>query len=274
MPKAHKTITIFEIKSSQKDISNKMHNELLQKQYDFELEQRNSIASAINIPIVAVTVVSSAASIISIDYQYNSSIKTYIFLFFITLTAIFIARSVFFTFKSFLDYEYKKLPNSASLLLYRADLLEWHTKNPTSNSTATAEESTNFDFSNYLNNLLADAADWNSQNNIIRGNYLHRSTAAVAISILMLAPSGLLYIHNKATSEEKTYQVQLIQPTNQSAKEKNVSNNSNNSNTNTPTTAPLQAPIPSTKPTGPSNVIFKGNTDIPKPSATNNLEKK
>ena len=44
-----------------------MHLELFRKQYDFELDQRNSLTSATNIPLVAITVVASATSVILVD---------------------------------------------------------------------------------------------------------------------------------------------------------------------------------------------------------------
>lgn len=56
-----------------------MHLELFRKQYDFELDQRNSLTSATNIPLVAITVVASATSVILVDYRYGLDALTYTF---------------------------------------------------------------------------------------------------------------------------------------------------------------------------------------------------
>ena len=50
-----------------------MHLELFRKQYDFELDQRNSLTSATNIPLVSITVVASATSVILVDYRYGGN---------------------------------------------------------------------------------------------------------------------------------------------------------------------------------------------------------
>ena len=54
-----------------------MEQEIYQKQYDFELEQRNSIASAANVPIVALTILGGALSTMIVDFQYSWGIFTY-----------------------------------------------------------------------------------------------------------------------------------------------------------------------------------------------------
>lgn len=249
-----------------------MHNDLFQKQYDFELEQRNSIASAINIPIVAITVVASATSIISIDYQYKKeNASTYAFVFFETLTLAAIVFAIFYIFRSFWNYEYKKLPNSTSLKKYHAELLNWHIKEGCIGEDVKINADASF--LDYLNEQLADAGDWNGQNNIVRGNYLHLATAAIAIAAATLLPAGLIYIYNKATTDEKIHQVQIINQISQQPKEYKMTTNSQNGN-NKPVAAPVAAPAPSPKPSGPPNVVFKGNSDMLKPNANNNPQKK
>ena len=245
-----------------------MFTELLQRQYDFELEQRNSLASSINIPIVAATVISSAISVMALDYQYSASIGTYFFIFAIVSVAISIAYSISFIFKSFLNYEYKKLPSSTSLRHHYGDLINWHKDN--SSPSDEPEKLARHDFDDYLNKLISEAADWNSINNIRRGNYLHVATQTIAISTAMLILPGSFYIYNKVSAPDKIAQVKIIQFANKPIEVTIMSDNTTN---NAPASAPLQAPISSTKPVGPSNQTFKGNTEIPKPNLINNQKK-
>lgn len=247
-----------------------MDSELFRKQYDFELEQRNTIASATNIPIVAITVVASATSAVLLDFQYTRSLLTFVFLAFTSLTLVAIVFSVYYLFRSFWNYEYKKLPSSSALKQYHDELLDWHSVNGQSSKEAPASAAE--DFLQYINSRLAEASDWNGQNNIVRGNFLHMATAAVAIAVASLIPAGLSYIYNKATAEEKTHKVRITEFINPAHQEVNMSNKSGSSN-NKPVAAPSPPPAPTAKPSGPPNVVFKGNTDMPKPSANSTTKK-
>lgn len=246
----------------------KMYNELFQKQYDFELEQRNSIASATNIPIVAITVVASATCAILLDFQYSKALATYAFIVFVVLAISSFGYSVFCLFRSFWNYEYQKLPSSFLLKQHYETLKKWHLDNGCLEDAAI--ESANVDFSDYLNGNLANAADWNSQNNIARGNYLHRATAAVATSVIFLLPAGAIYIYNKAIADEKVHAVKIVSSSEISTKELTMATNPNQSSggTSQPAAAPA-APASTPKPAGPPNTVFKGSVITPKPNASN-----
>ncbi|MDP1924968.1 MAG: hypothetical protein Q8K57_09315 [Thiobacillus sp.] len=258
-----------------------MHIELFRKQYDFELEQRISIASTTNIPIVAITVVASALSAVLLDYQYKYNPQSYAFLVFSFLALVAIIFSVFFLFRSFWNYEYQKLPSAALLKQHYDELHTWHVQN--GRIPQEAKEIADADFIEYVNVRLAEAGDWNGQNNIVRGNYLHMATAAVALSVAALIPAGLIYIHNKATSEDNIHQVEIVNPNDYYKPEVHMSNQVTSGNNKpagspaaapatTPTAAPTLAPNP--KPAGPPNVVFKGNTELVKPNTSNNFIKK
>ncbi len=252
-----------------------MFGELFQKQYDFELEQRNSIASATNIPLVAITILASATSALLLDYQYKNTLQCYFFLAFAVITLVSILFSVFCLFRSFWNYEYQKLPTSTSLKQHYQDLHAWHIQN--GNHSKDAIENAATDFSSYVEAKLAEAADWNGQNNIVRGNYLHMATVAVAIGVASLIPVGLIHIYNKANSEEKTHQVRVLNLINQPKQEMQMSNQSSgggNKPVATPAPAPAPAPAPNSKPSGPPNLVFKGNADMVKPNSHNNSPKK
>lgn len=246
-----------------------MDSDLFRKQYDFELEQRNSIASATNIPVVAITVAASAASAVLLDFQYQRSTTTYLFLAFSAVTLVAIFLSFYYVFRSFWNYEYKKLPGSLALKQHYDALVEWHCS--TGLSPKEAKQSSEEDFLEYINERLADASDWNGQNNIVRGNFLHMATAAVAIAVGALIPGGLIYIYNKATAEDKVHVVRIAAPYNQSPSEAKMATQSGGNNK--PAAAPSPAPTPAAKPSGPPNTVFKGNSDMPKPNAGSQSKK-
>lgn len=250
-----------------------MHLDLFRKQYDFELEQRNGLTAATNIPIVAITVVASAASVILLDYRYNRDLLSYVFGVFAGTAVLTMAFSVYSVFRSFWNYNYQKLPSGKALRQHNEDLLAWHLQNgcPPGDAKVLAEA----DFADYLTGQIAEAADWNGQNNIVRGNYLHRATAAIAIGVALFLPAALLYAHNKATVDDKILQVRITEPVSIKHKEPSMSSSQTPSRSSQPASAPASAPapapapapMPSAKPAGPSNVMFKANTDLTKPSA-------
>lgn len=252
-----------------------MYQDLFQKQYDFELEQRNGLTSATNIPMVAITVVASAVSVIVVDFHYAPDIATYGFSLLALATLGAISFSVYSVFRSFWNYDYKKLPRSADLRQHSEDLLGWYIKN---GSTAVeARPLAEADFLDYLTERIAEATDWNGQNNVVRGNYLHRATAAIALGVALLLPTALLYAHNKLTADEKVHQVRLVAPIPMLSKEllmssKPTTTTSGSQPAATPTSTP--APAPAAKPSGPPNLVFKGNSDLAKPSAGSSPQKK
>lgn len=243
-----------------------MHLELFRKQYDFELDQRNGLTSATNIPLVAITVVASATSVILVDYRYGFDALTYTFCALAATALGAVAFSVYSLFRSFWNYEYQKLPRSIDLLKYIGELHEWHVNN--GNTPTEARTLADADFAEYLLQRVADATDWNGQNNIVRGNRLHQATAAIALGVAFLLPTALMYAYNKVTADEKTHQVRIVAPIPTPTKEALMSS-SQNPPPSQPASAPAPAPalVPSAKPAGPPNLVFKGNSDLSKPTA-------
>lgn len=252
-----------------------MHPDLARKQYDFELDQRNGLTSATNIPLVAITVVASAISVVLIDYRYGSDYLTYAFGIFATATLCAIVFSVYSLFRSFWNYDYQKLPRSADLLKHSQDLYSWHAQN--GSSSVEARILADADFTDYLVEKIAEATDWNGQNNMVRGNRLHRATAAIALGVMLLLPTALLYTYRKVTAEDKVYQVRIADPVQKSIKENNLTTSNNQGSSqpaSAPAPAPAPAPVPTAKPSGPPNLVFKGNSDLTKPSTGSTSPKK
>jgi len=132
-----------------------MDRDLFRQQYDFELEQRNSIAAATNIPLIAIIIVASATSVILLDYQYKSIFQTYLFVILVCLVLFSIVFSVWYLFRSFWNYEYQKLPSTSALKKHYDELLAWH--HVQSCAPKDPKERADTDFSSYLNSRLAKA---------------------------------------------------------------------------------------------------------------------
>lgn len=185
-----------------------MDSGLFLKQYDFELEQRNSLASAINIPIVALTALGGALGSMAASYQYANDLFTYFFLAFVILALTSLLISLYQTFKSFAGYVYEKIPSTTKLSAHYEELKKWYEEQGTDEKAI--EQLATADFQTFLNDSVAKATDVNSQNNITRGNYLHGAITTIAFTFVFLLLSSSLYLYQKATSTEQIHQVKIV----------------------------------------------------------------
>tara|TARA_Y100001951_G_C11264217_1_gene254453 strand:- start:418 stop:1170 length:753 start_codon:yes stop_codon:yes gene_type:complete len=247
-----------------------LNRDVFQKQYDFELEQRNGIASATNTPIVALTILGGALAAVITGFKYSKEPVTYLFLLFALLAIGSMLISVYKLVKTFLGYSYQKIPPAKQLREHLENLKNWHNTNESSDDKAI------IDFAEYFDERLSEAAEHNSANNIKRGNYLHDATLFVVVAFVFLFCASPFYIYERVISEDKVYQVNLIDNTSKKEEEDMADNDSGGSNQGqqaAPSTAPSQTPSAAPKPAGPPNVVFKGNTEGGKTSASNSGSK-
>lgn len=238
-----------------------MDMEIYRKQYDFEMEQRNGIASATNIPIVALTIIGGALSSVVIGYKFDQTIQSYIFLVTVCLCALSMLWTVYYVARSFIGYVYQKIPPSKELGTFFKSLKDWYIlKGETEEGSLKLAQA---DFDEYLKERFSEASERNGNNNIMRGNYLHGSTVAVAISFLLLAIASPFYIYQKVSSEKQVYEVKIIESS--QANKEEVKMADNNERTNETPSAPAEttpSAAPGEKPQGPANWEFRGNADI------------
>lgn len=247
-----------------------MNRDVFQKQYDFELEQRNGIASATNTPIVALTILGGALAAVITGFRYSNEPATYLFLLFALLAIGSMLISVYKLVRTFLGYSYQKIPLAKQLRKHLEDLKNWH------NTNGSCVDKAIIDFDEYFDEKLSEAAEHNSANNIKRGNYLHDATLFVVVAFVFLFCASPFYIYERVTTVDKVYQVNLIDNISKKKEENMADNDSGNSNQGqqaAPSAAPLPTPSAAPKPIGPQNVIFKGNTDGGKTSASDSGSK-
>jgi len=239
-----------------------MNSDIYQKQYDFELEQRVSISSSTNTPVVALTVIGSALSTMVMSFPYTNNNLTYAFLLLVIFSTISIIISLIYIFKSFIGYSYEKVPSTKSLSIHYNDLLQWHNDDG-SNETESVKLAKQ-DFEDYFKNRLSDAAEQNSNNNIKRGNFLHDSNVGIAVALVFLILSAPFYIYEKIHTNKQIHKVKIIEPLILSIEGKAMNSNKGKDSANTPQSTqgkkPTAAPVQSKpKPSGPTNTIFKGS---------------
>lgn len=229
-----------------------MEREIFQKQYDFEMAQKDALSSTVNIPIVSITVIGGALSSMLLSFPYAKSYVTYFFLIGIVLCVAFSSYALILVFKSLVGYWHQKIPPSSTLYSYHKNLLNWHLQQGASEEDAA--KNTQEEFAEYFNRKLSEASDHNSANNLKRSAYIHDATFNAAISLVFLAVSAFFFVYAKATESAQAYKIEVVNPIKFEREENKMT--TSNSGSNTPSSAPA-APAP--KPAEPPNVVFKGN---------------
>jgi hypothetical protein len=243
-----------------------MEREIFQKQYDFEMAQKDALSSTVNIPIVSITVIGSALSGMLLSFSYSESYITYLFIVAIALCFVFCSYALVLVFKSLVGYWHHKIPPSSTLFAYHKELSNWHLQQGASEEEATKK--TEEEFSEYFNRKLSDASDKNSANNLKRSAYIHDATLNAAISLVFLAVSAFFYVYAKAMEPAQTYKIEVVNPIKIEKEESKMTKS--NSGSTTPSSVPA-APAP--KPAEPPNVVFKGNV-VKSNSSSNSSSKK
>lgn len=245
-----------------------MDREIYQKQYDFELEQRNAIASSTNTPVVSITVIGGALSSMVLSFHYSNGLITYGFIAFVMLSGISSIAALVYIFKSIIGYTYQKIPTPADLYKHYNELVKWHKKNGTKEAQVMNEVKK--DFNKYLESRLSEAAENNGNNNIKRGNYIHDATVSIAIALAFLVVAAPFYIYSKAATSANIYKIEVVKPvtlTSEVSKMAEKNSSSNSAGTETHGSAPAQQPTAPAqtqqKPSGPPNTTFKGGVISP-----------
>lgn len=241
-----------------------MDRKLYQKQYDFELEQRNTIASSTNIPIVSITVIGGALSTMVLSFPYSGDLKSMAFIGTIILSVIAVLTSLVLVLRSLIGYTYQKIPSPNALADHHRKLEAWHRENGEQESVIS--EKADKDFSEYLDQKLAEAAENNSVNNIRRGSLIHDSAVAIAVALGFLVVAAPVYIRAKVSHADKIQQVRIIEPISVIPGGQSMAENENG--TDNPSGQPAQPeqkpaqPIETKpKPSGPLNTEFRSGTD-------------
>ena len=240
-----------------------MNNDIYQKQYDFELEQRNKFASAINIPVVTLTVIGSALSTMVVGFKYNNNLlgHAFILLSIASVTVMFVA--LYYAMRSFHGYSYQKIPPAKDMKVFYSNLFNWYSEKHEDEKII--KKLTESDFNDYFIERLSEAAEHNASNNIQRGNYLHSTTKYVVVSFLCIALTAPIYVINNVKNSTDINKVTIV---NHQQLKSGINIMTTKPSPKAPDTSSAK-PI-SAKPTGPQNVTFRDNSDgNSKPVSTN-----
>ena len=235
-----------------------MKKDIYKSFYDFEWEHRSHLTSALNIPIAGITVLGAAFAAMAQSFTYKDFLNLkYAFIGFSILSFISLAIVIIFLFRAFLGYTYKRIATPKKFDGYYKRLLEWH------NKYANGKQSADDKFEIYFNQRVAEASEVNAGNNKRRSLNLNRANLTLAISLIFLAVTSIVYLSANITAPEKVHNIKIIKSSShQQEKGKMLSeqeNNDQDQNNN-------QTPPPEPEPEPPRNEDIKEYTQPKKDS--------
>jgi hypothetical protein len=175
------------------------------KLYEFEWEQRNALASAVGIPIVAVTAVGGVIATMALSFPYGGvPILALGFIASLVFSTALLITSVCMIFRFLLTASYRKLDSPVKLLGHSKNLVEWHLANDSSREAAIAE------FEGQLLLHIASAADNNSRNNEQRSDSIRQATICIASALIFLAIAVCCYVPAQLSSAETVHNVKIV----------------------------------------------------------------
>ena len=181
-----------------------METDLYRKQYDFELDQRAHLGSSANIPITAATFLFGGIAALAMNYDHDTGRLTALFIVLLGGALASLSVAIYFIFRSFLGYVYKKLPSMSELREHHDELIKWH------QTAISTEEAANRDFEDYLRDRLVEAADRNGANNVARSAFIYRATLSIAISVVFICFSSLIFLYQGIDSRSDPQRVQVV----------------------------------------------------------------
>jgi hypothetical protein len=104
-------------------------------------------------------------------------------------------------------YTYKALPTSGRLLEYRNGLEEYYSS--TEDDPDKVENIVAKEFDDYLLRILVKAADLNTATNDLRSESLSRANGLLAVLLVVVAASSLLYVLDSRFRPSITYKVHV-----------------------------------------------------------------
>jgi len=152
----------------------------LQGTYYRELDRRNSLTSALALPIGISTLISSgllyvAKSVQTVDTRIELAIVA-----FIVGGAISLACAIFYLCRSYIGYTYQYVPTFSNVRDYRISLRDFYDDKEDANTRSESEAK------NYLIDKMALTSLKNFENNNQKSGYIYLANRALVVALLFL----------------------------------------------------------------------------------------
>jgi len=182
-----------------------MDSDMYKYLHEFEDKQRTLLASTINVPILASTLIGGALVTAILQFPYSTDLSSYLFVGFCGASILALLFAVAFVSAALIGYKYEKPKSPLVLSAHYEALVAWHIRN-----TSTEEEAKKEFKMDYEKNL-AIATDANGRNNRTRGKNIFWANLSLSFSILFLVAAGVLYVNAALQQGTKIYHIRIVQ---------------------------------------------------------------
>lgn len=161
-----------------------MKLEWLKDHYFFELNRKQQLESALNLPVAVISVLAGLIALYVPRLAWPSGAPVLLLDLLVALAVVLLALAFWNVVRTFLRYEYQEIAPATQLLSYHADLKAFHL------ATGGAEQDADAEFAESLKKLYADAIEQNAFGNIGKAAHLYWAKlflAGAAVSLLLAA---------------------------------------------------------------------------------------
>ncbi len=217
-----------------------MDLDFLRNQYEFELERKNELSSAVGLPGGLLTALGGLLGYMAQHFSFEFRYLTAGFVFGLGFAGAFFVTAVVLLIRSYWGHAYQYIPSPGVLQKYRDALRDYY------QTTQGNDGPTEAEFSDYLARKIIEATDANTFANDSKSAYLHRGNGMVIGVLVFTIASGIPYVVDAIRQTEKVPKVQITNFQELNLKDINMANEK-----------PQNAPPPPQKPAEPGNRILR-----------------
>jgi hypothetical protein len=185
-----------------------MNDELLDKLYEFQWELRDKLTSAINIPILGISIVGGFATTIALDTHFDQGAVSSMVSGALLLVGLSLVFAVWCVASTLLTRAYLSLPSAGKMDRHHSSLLAWHRDNGTPDAETVARS----EFALELRERKISAVDRNSEINQSRAAGTRSATIGVVASLVFCGVAAVGYYFQRGVAPEPAYKVTITNP--------------------------------------------------------------
>jgi len=235
-------------------------NALFEKLYQAELDRRNALQGETSLPLGILALLGSGLIVLLKEYESDGGVLDALFWGAFACASLSYVLAIYMLVRSFYGYVYRHLPFPSELRRYRDRLREHH------RATGTPYLADR-EFEEFLEHNLMEAADRNTEHNLKRVTYLHKTNRAIIITLVAVAFTAVPYSIAERTREPPPQKVEITRIA-RAAMRYDVTRSPPSTTTTMPhmPVEPSNAPSMPPRPVPPSNFDVTTGVRAPKPS--------
>ncbi len=185
-----------------------MDTKFLKERYDFELQRKEQLTSALTMPVGVLSVLGGALTAMARSFTYHDPLVTGFFLVFLVSAVVCFFVCAFRLIRAYHAQTYIYLPLLGEFEQYEEEDRQWRSYVEHNGGDLSAEE----DFDSWLRKRIINAADANTKSNDQRSKWLHQSRTWLFAVFCSTALAGIPYVADQVRFKMATQTDQAPKP--------------------------------------------------------------